>query len=210
MLEFFFFFFSSRRRHTRFSRDWSSDVCSSDLGKRLPRRTAKSVDDYGAHVNETSDPGITSRVDDSTRTLDIRLLVYSPGCLVGRDGGTMDDEVASCDGTLQGVRVSDVASPDLDTRLEVRWKSRRITYEHANVRSAAYERGGDVPAQVTGCASHEYAAGEGLALRDSLLDGRPRQEPRRRWRRLLLKSLSKRQPIPYLLHYGHDYSAVFT
>src|SRR5690606_40966053 len=27
----FYFFFSSRRRHTRFSRDWSSDVCSSDL-----------------------------------------------------------------------------------------------------------------------------------------------------------------------------------
>src|SRR6266700_6096827 len=26
-----FFFFTSRRRHTRFSRDWSSDVCSSDL-----------------------------------------------------------------------------------------------------------------------------------------------------------------------------------
>src|SRR5690606_40109534 len=25
------FFFSSRRRHTRFTRDWSSDVCSSDL-----------------------------------------------------------------------------------------------------------------------------------------------------------------------------------
>src|SRR5437870_7707090 len=28
---FFFFFFSSRRRHTRWPRDWSSDVCSSDL-----------------------------------------------------------------------------------------------------------------------------------------------------------------------------------
>src|SRR5436309_4436880 len=28
---FIFFFFSSRRRHTSFSRDWSSDVCSSDL-----------------------------------------------------------------------------------------------------------------------------------------------------------------------------------
>src|SRR5699024_9688586 len=26
------FFFSSRRRHTRSKRDWSSDVCSSDLG----------------------------------------------------------------------------------------------------------------------------------------------------------------------------------
>src|SRR5216684_7195245 len=30
-LIFSFFFFSSRRRHTRCSRDWSSDVCSSDL-----------------------------------------------------------------------------------------------------------------------------------------------------------------------------------
>src|SRR5207253_7246166 len=29
----FFFFFSSRRRHTRWPRDWSSDVCSSDLSK---------------------------------------------------------------------------------------------------------------------------------------------------------------------------------
>src|SRR5439155_6531467 len=28
---FCFFFFSSRRRHTRWPRDWSSDVCSSDL-----------------------------------------------------------------------------------------------------------------------------------------------------------------------------------
>src|SRR3712207_6788157 len=27
----FIFFFSSRRRHTRYWRDWSSDVCSSDL-----------------------------------------------------------------------------------------------------------------------------------------------------------------------------------
>src|SRR5690606_40539294 len=34
---FVFFFFSSRRRHTRFSRDWSSDVCSSDLNFRRTR-----------------------------------------------------------------------------------------------------------------------------------------------------------------------------
>src|SRR2546422_7499884 len=33
----FFFFFSSRRRHTRCSRDWSSDVCSSDLLQRQIR-----------------------------------------------------------------------------------------------------------------------------------------------------------------------------
>src|SRR5437870_6670061 len=31
------FFFSSRRRHTRWPRDWSSDVCSSDLARALLR-----------------------------------------------------------------------------------------------------------------------------------------------------------------------------
>src|SRR5690606_4024396 len=36
IIVFFFFFFSSRRRHTRFSRDWSSDVCSSDLAGHGP------------------------------------------------------------------------------------------------------------------------------------------------------------------------------
>src|SRR5206468_4819020 len=49
---FFFFFFSSRRRHTRSDRDWSSDVCSSDLRNSLAdslgvlhssRRSAKGV-----------------------------------------------------------------------------------------------------------------------------------------------------------------------
>src|SRR5215203_6758147 len=38
-LFFFFFFFSSRRRHTRYWRDWSSDVCSSDLGENLLERS---------------------------------------------------------------------------------------------------------------------------------------------------------------------------
>src|SRR6266508_5966807 len=32
-----FFFFSSRRRHTRWPRDWSSDVCSSDLFETIVR-----------------------------------------------------------------------------------------------------------------------------------------------------------------------------
>src|SRR2546430_4111809 len=34
------FFFSSRRRHTRFDCDWSSDVCSSDLGCAVVAETA--------------------------------------------------------------------------------------------------------------------------------------------------------------------------
>src|SRR5690606_39865072 len=40
--------FSSRRRHTRFSRDWSSDVCSSDLDellKEAARRIGRCVRD---------------------------------------------------------------------------------------------------------------------------------------------------------------------
>src|SRR5690606_39963162 len=37
------FFFSSRRRHTRFSRDWSSDVCSSDLAELI---TARSIEPH--------------------------------------------------------------------------------------------------------------------------------------------------------------------
>src|SRR4051794_41436516 len=38
----FFFFFSSRRRHTRWTGDWSSDVCSSDLDPALPEFLAAS------------------------------------------------------------------------------------------------------------------------------------------------------------------------
>src|SRR5690606_40585917 len=51
------FFFSSRRRHTRFSRDWSSDVCSSDLAKAPEAAqamgvTSKVLEDLGI-VDET-------------------------------------------------------------------------------------------------------------------------------------------------------------
>src|SRR6266513_5782104 len=52
-----FFFFSSRRRHTRSKRDWSSDVCSSDL--RVPAS--------GCTCGRTFDlyeGGIRGRVDD--------------------------------------------------------------------------------------------------------------------------------------------------
>src|SRR2546429_5696551 len=48
-----FFFFSSRRRHTRCSRDWSSDVCSSDLG--APRGSGEP--DRGAGGESRAAPG---------------------------------------------------------------------------------------------------------------------------------------------------------
>src|SRR5438105_10893667 len=40
---FCFFFFSSRRRHTRSTRDWSSDVCSSDLLSLRPQRLSEFI-----------------------------------------------------------------------------------------------------------------------------------------------------------------------
>src|SRR5690606_41097956 len=39
-----------RRRHTRFSRDWSSDVCSSDLGIHPLERLAPALGGYGAQL----------------------------------------------------------------------------------------------------------------------------------------------------------------
>src|SRR5690625_6452754 len=55
------FFFSSRRRHTRWPRDWSSDVCSSDLLQSI----ATSLTPYVA-----ADRGLnTGRITDLARSL---------------------------------------------------------------------------------------------------------------------------------------------
>src|SRR5207302_3047848 len=59
---YFFFFFSSRRRHTRFSRDWSSDVCSSDL---VLEKYIKAVGGVAAIQN------VSSRVESGTVTFGV-------------------------------------------------------------------------------------------------------------------------------------------
>src|SRR5690606_40421510 len=51
-----FFFFSSRRRHTRFSRDWSSDVCSSDLLPVLDRLATDSPDSHIGNIHSPDEP----------------------------------------------------------------------------------------------------------------------------------------------------------
>src|SRR5438874_7430755 len=55
---FFLFFFSSRRRHTRSLRDWSSDVCSSDL---------RSAEAYVRKYGELSDSQWLSKAVESGR-----------------------------------------------------------------------------------------------------------------------------------------------
>src|SRR5207302_4099009 len=58
-----FFFFSSRRRHTRFSRDWSSDVCSSDL--LFPGCCGNRAAQGGNRPHPVSRKGISGRLADT-------------------------------------------------------------------------------------------------------------------------------------------------
>src|SRR5207247_7205560 len=51
-------FFSSRRRHTRSTRDWSSDVCSSDLPLREVRRIDDTHFSYTWHPNGAKQQGV--------------------------------------------------------------------------------------------------------------------------------------------------------
>src|SRR5207253_5564700 len=76
------FFFSSRRRHTRWPRDWSSDVCSSDLVPRCiskkPNNLADIVYIVGRgglcswYVNRTESP--TTEQETVVGTASIRVL----------------------------------------------------------------------------------------------------------------------------------------
>src|SRR2546422_1460394 len=61
------FFFSSRRRHTRCSRDWSSDVCSSDLAVGDDRRAP------GAVVREAKRDRSARHAGDDLDAMDLRL-----------------------------------------------------------------------------------------------------------------------------------------
>src|SRR5262249_59212436 len=74
-----FFFFSSRRRHTRLVSDWSSDVCSSDLGMRAvlgecPRISAgpPDLDHAGASVIDPHDPSQATGWNGVVRARDLR------------------------------------------------------------------------------------------------------------------------------------------
>src|SRR5439155_12464854 len=64
-LIFFFFFFSSRRRHTRWPRDWSSDVCSSDLHDSGPMWVANPLScDFFIHYNLAGLTGAQERSEE--------------------------------------------------------------------------------------------------------------------------------------------------
>src|SRR2546422_9423487 len=79
-LVYFFFFFSSRRRHTRCSRDWSSDVCSSDLGladqaARALKRLDIVINSSGVMVRQPVET-VTPESWDATLDLNLRAMFF--------------------------------------------------------------------------------------------------------------------------------------
>src|SRR5690606_40982573 len=75
------FFFSSRRRHTRFSRDWSSDVCSSDLeaGLYAYNHNLDSSEEYYKEVISTR--GYQDRLDTIENVRKTNVTVCSGGII---------------------------------------------------------------------------------------------------------------------------------
>src|SRR3712207_9143989 len=90
-----FFFFSSRRRHTRYWRDWSSDVCSSDLiSDDDQTKIGKGMPDWSFGINFAADwkgfdfsfmlQGVAGNdICDATRRTDIDS-INLPTWLLGR------------------------------------------------------------------------------------------------------------------------------
>src|SRR5699024_11901293 len=70
------FFFSSRRRHTRSKRDWSSDVCSSDLISRIRVIPATCLRDVGEGERRGPTTGARDRVRSPKRPSKWRRTVF--------------------------------------------------------------------------------------------------------------------------------------
>src|SRR5947209_18077690 len=67
------FFFSSRRRHTRYWRDWSSDVCSSDLDCTRDRHARRRVPAIGCQRRKVADADALRRVRSRLRSEERRV-----------------------------------------------------------------------------------------------------------------------------------------
>src|SRR5947209_5898643 len=118
---FFFFFFSSRRRHTRYWRDWSSDVCSSDLDLQALRASpapvkiqlgAKLTQGLGAGSNP--DVGRDAALEDPeeiTRLLQGADMVFITAGLGGGTGTGAAPVVASLAKDLGILTVAVVTRP---------------------------------------------------------------------------------------------------
>src|SRR5437870_13869782 len=76
------FFFSSRRRHTRWPRDWSSDVCSSDLAS--VRANIETLKNRGVHIIEPEVGQMACRTYGPGRLAPVEELVEVVICMLNR------------------------------------------------------------------------------------------------------------------------------
>src|SRR3712207_8825920 len=89
--DFVFFFFSSRRRHTRYWRDWSSDVCSSDLRYGAQKdhptllRALAGLQDHAWELDLVGDGPLRSEVESTARQLGLGARVRSEERRVGKE-----------------------------------------------------------------------------------------------------------------------------
>src|SRR5699024_11357281 len=82
-LSFFFFFFSSRRRHTRSKRDWSSDVCSSDLTSMLDPEGRDELMAIVADIKQDKALTVISITHDLNEAAEAdRMLVFKEGQII--------------------------------------------------------------------------------------------------------------------------------
>src|SRR5206468_11506614 len=98
-----FFFFSSRRRHTRSDRDWSSDVCSSDLElQRIVRRClAKDPDERYQSIKEVAIELKELRRELETSTgIDTTVPPPRSTTELSTDGGPMVQSTAARSGSI--------------------------------------------------------------------------------------------------------------
>src|SRR5699024_710993 len=129
---YYFFFFSSRRRHTRSKRDWSSDVCSSDLMMNGLLLTAISL--LFSILEVRSSPFII--LDEVEAALDEanvlrfshylrNLTSYSQCIVITHRKKTMEQSDRLFGITMQEKGVSELISVDLKT-----YKEREIEVEY--------------------------------------------------------------------------------
>src|SRR5256884_223465 len=172
----FVLFFSSRRRHTRCSRDWSSDVCSSDLVRgpvkaqaasgairveKIERNTqlttlsgTVSATDIGNDVRVSSASG---SVTVSNTRGDVRVNALSGDIRISHPGGRIEADTASGEVEIQGA-ASDVQARAASGRVSVQGNPGADSYWELRTVSGTVQLG--VPASANLHLSAEAVSGE--------------------------------------------------
>src|SRR5699024_11614897 len=103
-------FFSSRRRHTRSKRDWSSDVCSSDLAPVAPPLSTSSaqggkIDSWPTHPHPRSRPVLS--VNNLELRAGARLLMEDVTFRIDKGDKRSEERRVGKDGRWRGAREDD-------------------------------------------------------------------------------------------------------